>query len=478
MPPVTPHPSAVSVAPPPRPAWPARLVREAAWLALAAAASVATAFLTLRSPQLGATTALVVLALGLHIASRPAGLTVMWLVWLLGPWLRRVLGLAEDSGGADPLALLPFLVTGGIVAIELYRATLSRFAAGVLLVAAAGYAVGVPAGLGAPTSAAFALFAYLVAVGCFVIGYGERQGMDGLTLRRVLLVAAPPLALYAILQYVGPLMPWDQAWLQSVEGTLVSIGAPEAGHVRVFGTLNSPGTFAAVLGLAAVCFLTDRRLNALKVLGVGLVIAALLLTFVRSAWVSAVAALLVVVVGSRGGASIRVLLIGGAVVVALAIVAGRGQTGQSIVGRAGTLTSLHSDVSARQRVATPQQFLPQALGSPLGTGIGSTGEASRLAAASALRATDNGYLSLIVQVGPFGFLLVIAAIAASVLRAVGNLVRHHSDPVDVLVLGLLGFFAVGMLGGDLMYGVTGMVLWYLLGVGVRRSEGGASTWSD
>jgi putative inorganic carbon (HCO3(-)) transporter len=443
---------------------------DAAWWALVLASSVGTAAITLRSLQLGCTIALVGLVVGTFVASRTAGVTLMWIAWLLSPWLRRLLSLAEPAGPSDPLALAPFLITACIVAIELYRTRLSRFAGVILAVAATGYLAGVPGALSSPSAAAFALFAYLVAVGCFVIGYTEPLTFDSMTLRPVLLVAVPPIAVYGILQYAGPLPSWDVAWIREVQDTLVSIGAPQAGHIRVFGTLNSPGTFGAVLGIAAVGFLAQRRFDIAKLGGMALVLTALMLTFVRGAWVSFIAATVVTLLASRGAAGKRVLPLGGALVVALAIFAGQNSTGASIVGRANTLTSLGADTSAQARVATPLQLLPEALSSPIGHGLGSAGEASRLAASSALRSTDNGYLSLIYQLGPFGALLVVVAAGAAGIRAIGNLVRHRSDPFDVLVVGLLGYFGVGMLTGDLLYGITGMILWYLLGMAVRRSE--------
>ena len=444
--------------------------RELGWWTLVLAASVATAWLTLRSPQLGCTAAVLTLGVGLYVVHRPSGLVVVWLLWLLAPWLRRVFGLAEPLTASDPLALAPFLLTSIVIALEVYRAQLSRFAVGLLLAASAGYLIGVPAGLGAPAAMLFALFAYVVAMGCFVLGYREPPRFGSLTLPRVLTIAVPGLALYSIFQYIGPLPAWDDAWLRSVQDTLDSVGAPEEGRIRVFGTLNSPGTFAAVLGLTAVCLLAAKRLDPLRLLGLGLVLAGLLLTYVRGAWVSLVAAGLIVVLASRGRASGRLVLVGGLLVVALAVFAGRGDTGQAIVGRADTLGRLNSDISAQARVETPLELVPEAVTSPLGHGLGSAGEATRLGTSPGLRDTDNGYLSLVYQTGPLGFLLVLGAAAAAGLRAVGNLHRHRSAPIDVLVLGLLGYFAIGLLVGDLLYGVTGMIFWYLLGVGVRRSE--------
>jgi hypothetical protein len=160
----------------------------------------------------------------------------------------------------------------------------------------------------------------------------------------------------------------------------------------------------------------------------------------------------------------------GLLVAAFGTVVSHGQTGKAIVGRASTFGDLNQDLSAQQRVATPLALVPEAVTQPFGHGIGSAGEASRLGPSSALRNTDNGYLSLLYQAGPLGFVLVMGAALVALMRAVGNLSRYGSEPLDVLVIAMLGFLLIGMIGGDLFYGVTGMIFWYLLGVVVKRSE--------
>jgi hypothetical protein len=446
------------------------LVTEAAWWAAVAIATVATTWLTLRSPQLGCTAAVVILGTGLYVASRPAGLAVMWLLWLVAPLLRRLFGLTAPLTNSDPLALAPFLVVGCIVAVELTRTRMSRAATALVAVAATGYLLGVPSGMSRPSALAFALFAYLVGVGCFVLGYSEPRGKELAVLQRVLMVAAPLAALYGILQYLGPVPRWDALWLEGVGSALTSVGSPEEGHIRIFGTVNSPGTFATVLGLAAICYLVQRRFDPIKLIALGVVLAALSLTYVRSEWAALVVGMVVLVLASRGRASWRVLLVVGLLVVAFGAVASHGQTGAAIVGRANTFGDLNGDISARARVATPLELVPQSITQPFGHGIGSAGEASRLGPSSPLRATDNGYLSLLYQAGPLGFLLVLGAAWVAMTRAVGNLVRYRSDPLDVLIIAMISFLLVGMIGGDLLYGVSGMAFWFLLGVSVRRSE--------
>jgi putative inorganic carbon (HCO3(-)) transporter len=443
-------------------------LRELGWWTGAILASAALAWLTLRSLQLGCTVAVVVLTVGLYVRNRAAGLTCVWLLWLLSPWLRRLFGLTGPYIDSDPLALAPFLATGAVAAIELLRAPVSRTAKRVMGMALLGYAIGVPAGAGAPESMAFALFAYVAAVGAFAIGYREPPDR-ALTLRMVLVVMAPVLALYGIGQYLQPLPTWDALWVESVGDTLNSIGAPEEGKIRVFATLNSPGTFAMVLGLSAVCCLAVRRLGPGGLVSLAAIFGAMAFTFVRSAWVALIAALLAILVASRGHAVLRIGLVVGLVVVAAAAYGGKSTTGEAVVGRFNTLGGLNSDTSARARVATPSEVVPQAVAQPLGSGLGSAGEASKLGARGSLRATDNAWLSLLYQVGPFGFLLVIGAATIGARNAVATILRSR-DPRDVLTFALLAFLFVAAFTSDIYYGITGVVTWYLFGSAVRRSE--------
>lgn len=438
------------------------------WVAVALSTALATSWLTLRSLQMGGSMVLLVCAVGVYIRSRPAGLTIVWLLWLLTPWLRRVFELEEGYSATDALALVPFLATGVIAAIELYRAELSSAARRIIVLAGAGYVVGLPTGLVAPESAAFAALAYGVAVACFAIGYREPQRMESLTLRRALLIGAPLLSMYALAQYFLPLPAWDEQWLVSVEDTLNTVGSPDGDNIRVFSTLNSPGTFAMMLGVAFVCFITLRRFSPLALLGIALTLSALLLTYARSAWLASIVALVAVVLASRGKATGRLAVVAVLLVGGLAAAGGSG-TGSAIVGRADTLGSLGSDMSARERQNAPAQIVPQAAANPLGEGLGQAGEASKLSGASELRNSDNGYLSLIYQLGPLGMALVLTAIGMGVRRAWRN-IRLGAEPLDLLCFGLVVFFLVGMLAGDLLYGVTGMAFWYVLGVAVQRNE--------
>jgi putative inorganic carbon (HCO3(-)) transporter len=439
--------------------------REAGWWLLVLAAALATARLTLIDPQWGCTLALVVLTLGVYARSRRAGLAVVWVAWLLAPGVRRLFGLTGATSDADALSLAPFLLTAAIALLELRAGRLSRGAGRWLLVALAAYALGLPAGLASPEAALFGAFAYGTAVLAFAVGYREPpRAAPGL--QRVLLIGGPLLAVYGVVQYVA-LPSWDETWLNTVD--FVTAGAPEHGHVRVFSTLNSPGTFAMILALAALAYLALRRFSPPALAGLAAVLAGLALTYVRGAWGALLLAAIAMTLASRGRMAPRLALVAMLTVAGLAIAGAQGSTGAAIVARFDTFGSLGRDESTQTRLATPLSVVPQAAARPLGAGLGSAGEPSRLSTAGGFRYTDNAYLSLLFQLGPLGFALVIAAIAAGMRRAWRG-VRASPRGADLVVFGLLVFILIAAWSGDLFYGVTGIAFWYLLGVAWRRDD--------
>lgn len=436
------------------------------WWIIVLACSALTAKLTMTSIQLGCAAALVILTLGLYAYNRTAGLVAMWAIWLVAPGLRRVFFLSSPIIDTDPLALAPFLATALLAGIEITQGSISKRARRILYLVLAGYLIGMPFGLlKSPPASAFAFFAYLTAAGCFVIGYRDGGNGRKMVLPTVLMAFVPLLALYAFRQYFLTLPQWDEVWFKTAE--INSAGSPDAGRIRVWSTLNSPGTFGLVCSVATIAFVSVRRLTPAHVAGALFVIGALALTYARSAWAGLVFAILVIALVSRGAALKRVLVLGALLVVA-APIAFSGSAGAALTDRVSTFGTLGSDESAQARQTTPLQLLPVAVAQPLGLGVGQAGEATRLQG-TGFRYTDNGYLSLMFQVGPFGFLLVMTAFAMT-LRSAWRSARRRPNHTDILACGMLAFFFLTLFAGDQLYGVLGMFLWYAGGVAVRRDE--------
>ena len=392
---------------------------DAATAAAIAAVAVISGALAVRSMQAATSLALLVMLLRSTGSRRRAGLVGLWTIWLLAPGLRRVLALAEGTPGADPLALLPFVATGVLALIELRRSTMTRSARITVQVAAAGFLIGAPMGLfGDPQAFGFAMVAYLAGLSAFVLGWGDgREG--GLTLVRVLVVALPPLAVYGILQYFFPLPAWDSSWLDTVN--LGSIGAPEADHIRVFSTLNSPGTFGLVLAIGILLGLGARRPASAIVPTTAILVLALALTFVRSAWLSLALGLIVFVAASRGRTAGKVVGVIAVCLVALTVVGGSNPTTKAFTQRVTSLGELNEDVSAQDRLrsssrtAADRDRAAAGRGRRQGGACGAPGGQRKQRLRSKPSTTDTWQFS--TRSAWSGFLLIVTAMGRSVFAA-------------------------------------------------------------
>ncbi len=105
---------------------------------------------------------------------------------------------------------------------------------------------------------------------------------------RAFYIILPVTAIYGILQFMQP-QPWDVYWMQMAP--IPSIGYPLPYEVRVFSVLNAPAAFATytAVGLLLVTFLRTGWVSLLVMAPSSL---ALLLSLYRTAWVSLAVALL------------------------------------------------------------------------------------------------------------------------------------------------------------------------------------------
>jgi hypothetical protein len=431
-------------------------------LVVGGGAAIVLAGILMVSTQAACAFVLVLAVIALHQHDRRWGIAALFALWFLVPGLRRVFGLFTGYLDNDPLSLAPFLATGAVAALELARVHVPSRNRRILLLAAAGFAVGLPVGLlTGPGSAIYAFIAYLAGVSGAVLGLGEGTLARDSTLRRVLLLALPPIALYAILQHYLTLPSWDQAWIDATG--FGSIGGPEEGEVRVFASLNSPGALAPLLALSLLCYLTVKRAGTLAIVGAALLAVALSVTFVRSAWVALIVAGLAHVIASEGRSARLVLGTGLVIVTATLALAPVSSTAHQVLDRFQSI-SLSGETSTEERKASFSATFPEAVSAPLGHGLGSAGEATKLSGDSDLRAPDNGYLSLIYQVGPIGFLLVMAAIAY-ILRAAWNGARARApgQELRLLLFSMLVYLLVLLAAGDEFYGSHGVIFWFIAG---------------
>jgi putative inorganic carbon (HCO3(-)) transporter len=432
-----------------------------------------------RSPQLAVGWTLLLLLFAVRSESRTAGLTLLWIFWLLTPLVRRVLDQLSSIQGADPLSLLPFVATALVAIMELRENRLSRRARSVLLAATCAFVLGVPVGLAIdPAATMFATVAYTAGLSAFVIGWGDqvRPGTDS-TLERALRLALVPLALYGIAQYFYPLTSWDHHWVSVAD--IASVEAPQEGHIRAFSTLNSPFTYAITLSVGLMFALASRRRFLPTLLYVLPLVVALGLTFVRSAWLSLVIGLIVYAAAGKGRAAGKTVAIILVCLAGLMVVGSSNPTTKAFTDRITSLGDPDSDRSAKERLETTNRLLPQSLSQPLGAGMGQAGLAAGLSESGEGKVVevDNGYLALLYQSGPLAFMLLLLAIGICVGAALRMVKRASPEerPYRAVVLGILVMLLVAESSADVLFGLPGVIFWYLGGQSLAGvSVGGAA----
>ena len=444
----------------------------AAWLVIAVASAALLSWVTVWSLAAGLTLVLVVSIVVAYAAAPRAGAVALWVLWLVAPLLRRLFDLFELAAGPDVLAIAPFAATLGVAAVAYVRTPPSPRARMVLGLAAAGLLLGVPIGISDPTPTAFALFAYGAGVSAFVIGYGEqrRTGADRLELGRLLVFLVPLVAVYGAYQAAFPLPRWDALWVETSD--LVSIGRKDLDNFRVFSTLNSPVTLAAVLSAFIGAAFVARRLGPAVAIALVLAFLCLALTSVRSAWVAVTFAMLLALALTRGRRLGLVAIVASLVVGAAVFAGDRSPLGATFVERVQSFESLGSDVSAQKRLETTSVILPEALRAPLGQGLGSVGQARRLSDAPRGRDfPDNGWLATLYQLGPFGFLLVIGSLAGAALWGYRRADPRRRAEARTMAAMIVATLLVLHVSTDILYGITGAIVWYgagaLFGMGER-----------
>jgi len=406
------------------------------------------------------------------LRSRSAGLVALWCFWLFTPMLRRIIELGGEAPAADPLAVMPIIATGLLAVMELQENRLNARARTILILAVGGILLGVPLGLTIdPAATTFAAMAYVAGVSAFVIGWGDEIRGERTTLERFLTIGLVPIALYGIAQYFLPFTPWDAQWVDRVsQAGLGSIISPQEEKIRVYGTLNSPFTFAIVLSIGIIFALAARRKFGARMLVLLPLVLALALTYVRSAWVSLVVGLIVYAACGSDRSATRTVVGVFVCLAAVVVLGGSNPTTAAFSERITSLGDLNSDTSAQDRLGVSARLVPESVANPFGTGLGQAGLAANLSESKeeGVVDIDNGYLAILYQCGPLAFLLVICAFVYSVRAAIGALERASPDerPYRAAVVAILLMMLVAEASGDVMFGLPGVIFWYLAGSSV------------
>jgi hypothetical protein len=283
---------------------------------------------------------------------------------------------------------------------------------------------------GSPFAASYALAQFMLpmAFGLWVATLDLPVDVLYERIANVLLWLSTPLCLYAALQFVAP-PPWDVSWM--LHANIASIGQPYPYQLRPFSTLNGPGVFADFLDITMAINL-PRLITArspLRIAQFALCFAALALTMVRTGWLGfAVAVVTYIALTPHRARNLAVFggvaVVGAVIIVNASVLLGSAQTGSDITSRFSTLTNLNNDYSFVDRQHYFEGLLTDALGQPLGQGLGVTGTAAKLGDSGAVRDFDNGFVARFTEMGYFGMTCYLLALGGMIALAVGAWRRY------------------------------------------------------
>jgi hypothetical protein len=388
----------------------------------------------------------------------------LWL-WFITPFVRRVLDMHHGWSPASPVLIAPPAVALLSLLTILRRPAELRgqLYAPYLLVLFAflyGYTVGIinagliPASYALVTWLAPALFGLHMAMNWR--RYPELAG----AVRETFRWALPLLAAYGIYQFVR-LPAWDADWM--INANMRSIGAPRPFLVRVFGTLNTPGPYAAFLCAGALMLLPQK--GKLRSIGIAFAMVSLLLARTRAVWVAFMIGLAMQQIGQPLRKLPKYVFTLIAVALIAIPIASIPQFSALIAPRLKTFANLSEDNSFVKRYNFSESAASSIVETAEGNGLGMTGGAIKLNNNQGLRSLDNGFLEVFYIYGWTGGMLFFLGIAGLMLQSL-RFRETRTDPFANSVRAI-GIALVSILPiGDVFTGPTGTLLWTAVGFGI------------
>jgi hypothetical protein len=389
----------------------------------------------------------------------------LWM-WFLSPFVRRVFDYRHGWNSTNPVLLAPPVVAALSIFTLMHHAKelRGRMFAPYLLVLGAlgyGYSVGIiNAGFIPATYALLTWIAPLMFGVHLALSWRHYVALSA-TVRKTFAYALPLLAFYGIYQFVR-IPVWDAQWM--INSDLKSIGSPLPFLVRVFGTLNTPGPYAAFLLAGMLMMLTGKGF--IRFPGIAVALIALLLTRTRAVWIAFLIGLIIQQLSQPVIRLPRRLLTLAIVSILAAPLTQIPTFRSTILNRMSTLKSISSDNSFVKRVQFSQDAAEGIVETAAGNGLGMTGGAIKLTNGRVgVRSLDNGFLELFYLYGWPGGTMFLMGIVALLYQSF-RFAEARRDPFAGAVRAS-GIALVAILPiGDVFSGSTGAMLWAMMGLSI------------
>ncbi len=384
--------------------------------------------------------------------------------WMLTPLLRRVIDWRMGFADQNLVLLTPFLVSG-IAILDLRnvrRAPGIRIAPFVLCATAVvyGFVVGMvtnPSG-----EVIYGLVDWLspLLLGLHLYIDWENWTKNRDVIQRVALWGLLLMGVYGIVQFYHPAA-WDIAWLEGLPGGVASstFGRPEPQQIRVWSTLNAPGPFASVT--VALLLLVVTKRSRLKIPAVAAGLYALMLSLVRTSWLTGVFGLLYFAKNSNRQVFVKVLFAIGACALGLVVVANSSMNVPIIQDRLKTLGNLKEDESVRDRTRLYTGLSQEVAESPVGIGLNNADFYKGYP-------LDSGPIRMLLNLGWIGTLFYTVGIIQVILPLYSG--RDRTDSWSISSPAIISTYLLQMLSGLIFIGASGAMFWLAIGAGLAAKR--------
>ncbi len=305
-------------------------------------------------------------------------------------------------------------------------------------------------------------------VAIYMLAYFARADVLHRAATLALTIAAPLMAAYGIAQYLSPAK-WDADWMVNVQSLgLDSIGVPEPFSLRVFGTMNSPGSLATILMAGILVTLQRRFLYALPALAV--MVLGLLLTQYRAVWAGTLIG--IGYLAYAGTARLRLQVLAATAISIFVITSSAlvPQVRTAISQRIDSIGNLKGDESGASRMHQYDEFLSDDSGDMLmGAGLAIDG-ASRRLDGKTTAVIDSGIIEIFTALGIVVGTLLIVGLIGCIAGSFSPFAVVAADMILYRAIALSLFCQLPF--GNVFVGESGFCGWLFLGLAAARVEAG------
>ena len=401
----------------------------------------------------------------LHEQAPVAYISFSITLWWYTPFIRRVLNLRHGWNPTDVALLAPQIVAVlACITIARYSRELRGriYAPFVLVLAALGYSYAIGLVNGGFVPATYSLLTWIAPLS-FGVHLGLRWRVYpemAIAMRKAFTWFLPFMAVYGIYQF-AVLPEWDRAWL--VNAQMRSLGIPFPFLIRVFGTLNTPGPYAAFLMVAAILGIQGK--GVLRYPSIALAMVAMLLTRTRAVWIAFMFGLIAQLISQPilrlPKRSVTIVFV---VLLALPIVNSQ-QFKVTILPRIGSLKNISDDASFVKRLSFGEEAASNIVQNAEGVGLGNTGGAVQLRSSGGVRSLDNGVLEVFFLFGWVGGILFFFGLGGLLFQSL-RFADARRDPFAgsfrACALALVSILPIG----EVFTGSSGTLLWSMIGLGL------------